>query len=126
LDLAKIRELDPDKVGKYLYSSKDLGKEFGYSANHIRSIRRGDRDPVPVEFQPERIEVPVDYAPHNKVGKPRSLSDAQVAEIRGEIRMGGGTDLGQRRALAFAKKFGVHVSTVYKARSGSGCYESFS
>lgn len=121
-DMAKIHERRPRNSRKYLYSSVNLGEEFGYSANHIRAIRRGDRDPVPVELQPERIIVPGDYAPHNKVGKPRALSSEQVVEIQGAIPTGGGTDLGKRRVLAFAERFGVHESTIYKARSGLGCY----
>jgi len=119
-NLAKIHERD--SIGGHLYSSKDLGMEFGYSANHIRSIRRGDRDPVPIELQPKAVEVPADYVPHNKVGKPRALSAEQVDEIQGVIPMGGGVDLGKGRALVLAEKFGVNVNTIYKARSGRGCY----
>lgn len=121
-DLAKIRERHPEDDSYPRYPAKDLGVEFGYSANYIRGIRRGDRDTVPVESQPERVEVPADYVPHNKVGKPRALSSEQLSEIQGALPMGGGTDLGRRRALLFADKFGVHITTIYKARSGAGCY----
>lgn len=121
-DLVKIRERHSEDDTYYRYPAKDLGIEFGYSANHICSIRRGDRDPIPLELQPERVEVPADYVPHNKVGKPRALSSEQLSEIQGALPIGGGTDLGRRRALLFAGKFGVHISTVYKARSGLGCY----
>ncbi len=119
---ALIRIRERTLSGGYRYSSMSLGEEFSYSSNYIRSIRRGERDPIPLEDQPERAEVPADYVPHNKVGKPRALSDTQVDEIQGAIAIDSRGYLGNRRALAFACKFGVHISTVYKARSGLGCY----
>lgn len=122
-DLVKIRERHSEDDTYYRYPAKDLGIEFGYSAKHIRSIRRGDRDPIPLELQPERVEVPADYVPHNKVGKPRALCAEAVLEIQGAISLDTSGCLGRRRALAFAGKFGVHITTVYKARSGAGCYQ---
>jgi len=113
----KLTQEQIDRIKNEKESTYKLAKEFGLYQSHISKIRNGKTNPIP--YNPP--SVPDDWVPSQVNGKwlkPRkqALSVEQVHELIQEIF------LPRRKALEYANKWNVAISTIYKAKGRYGGY----
>lgn len=92
-----------------------LSRELGFSPVYLQRIRKGKRNPKPVDAYKDNV-IPADFQWKERRGKPRALSVEHVKEILGIEKFT------CKHAVNFSERFNVAYSTIWKARGRHGCY----
>jgi len=113
----KLTQEQIDYIKTSKQTGKALGLQFGLDYTTINKIKAGVSNPIP--YIPPTV--PNDWSPSQVNGKwlkPRkqALSVEQVHELIQEIF------LPRRKALEYANKWNVAISTIYKAKGRYGGY----
>lgn len=98
---------------------RKLASILGYNESYLRKVRRGKKNPLPIDSQRKAYDIPSDWVFEDNRGKPRALTGKQVKEI-----LSFQPTLGTKRAKQLAKRYHVGLATIWKARGRYGCYGS--
>lgn len=91
-----------------------LAKRLGMCDSYIRRIRKGEKNPKPLDT--DVSVVPRGWEYKDLRGKPRALTVRQVKKLLAL------PILGRKTAANYCKNWNVSKATLYKVRSRRGCY----